>query len=303
MTMSLTTPNWPIHLGCPVWACGDWADQVYPPRTPRRQWLHWYSRTFNAVEGNSTFYAIPSVETTRRWAEQTAVGFRFCLKFPSVISHQLELVHADQQTASFLKAIEPLAQADRLGVTFLQLAPSFGPDRLRVLSRFLHLLPRDRAWAVELRHPGWFDSGDNEHRVNEMLRRHHVDKVLFDSRPLFQAPPDDQIEADAQQRKPQTPVRQTVTGKHPMLRIVGRNQTELADRFLDQWALIVARWVEEDLRPYIFTHAPDDAGAPKFARRFARRLASELPAGDWTVPRPPKPASQLSLLDRPERTA
>lgn len=295
--MSNAAPDWPIHLGCPVWACGEWADQVYPPRTPRKDWLKWYSRTFNTVEGNSTFYATPSPQITKRWAGQVAPGFRFSLKFPGEISHQLELVNAQEPTAQFLKAIEPLAAAERLGPTFLQLGPNFGPDRLRVLSRYLHTLPRDLSWAVELRHHGWFDSGDNEHRLNELLLRHHIDKVLFDSRPLFQSPPDDEIESESQSRKPQTPVRQTVTGKHPMLRLVGRNRVELTDRFFDQWAPIVAGWIRDGLQPFVFTHAPDDALAPQLARRFAARLKKEVPQYDWRVPSPPRPASQLSLLD------
>lgn len=295
--MNSTAPEWPLHLGCPVWACGEWAGQVYPRRTPRRKWLDWYSRTFNTVEGNSTFYAIPKTTTTRRWARQSAAGFRFSFKFPSEISHELQLVGAEDATNRFLKALEPLAEADRLGPTFLQLGKSFGPDRLRVLTRFLHTLPRDFSWAVELRHHSWFDSGDHEHRVNELLSRHGIDKVLFDSRPLFQSPPDDDVEADSQQRKPQTPVRQTVTGKHPMLRLVGRNRVELADRFLDQWARIVAGWVSDGLQPYVFTHAPCDRFAPAFARRLAQRLQLEMPQRNLTVPMPPKPASQLSLLD------
>lgn len=295
--MNSNSPAWPLHLGCPVWACGEWADQVYPPRTPRRKWLQWYSRTFNTVEGNSTFYAIPKTTTTRRWARQSAAGFRFSFKFPAEISHELQLVGAEDATKRFLKSLEPLAEADRLGPTFLQLGKSFGPDRLRVLSRYLHTLPRDFSWAVELRHHSWFDSGDNEHRVNELLSRHHIDKVLFDSRPLFQSPPDDAIEADSQARKPQTPVRQTVTGKHPMLRIVGRNQVALADRFLDQWAKIIARWVDDGLQPFVFTHTPNDALAPVLAKRLAQRLQREMPHQDLTVPLPPRPASQLSLLD------
>ncbi|MCG8649100.1 MAG: DUF72 domain-containing protein [Pirellulales bacterium] len=295
--MPHATPALPIHLGCPIWACGDWANQVYPPRTPRHEWLKWYTRTFNSVEGNNTFYALPKLETVQRWAEQAAGGFRFCLKFPSKISHELELVGAEQETAAFLQLLEPLAKADRLGPTFLQLGPHFGPDRLRVLSRFLHLLPREMPWAVELRHHGWYDSGPHEHRVNDLLIRHHIDKVLFDSRPLFQSPPEDEWEEKSQSRKPQTPVRQTITGKRPMLRIVGRNRVEMADKFLHQWVPIVARWVADGLRPYVFTHTPAAAQAPRFARRFAALLQPELPDHDLSIPFPPQPDRQLSLLD------
>ncbi|MDC0287996.1 DUF72 domain-containing protein [Rubripirellula sp.] len=295
--MTTATKNaLPIFLGCPVWACGQWAGEVYPARTPRKDWLHWYSRTFNTVEGNSTFYALPAPDAIKRWIEQTSENFRFALKFPRTISHELELEHSHAATREFLQRIEPLREALRLGPTFLQLGPRFGPDRLPVLARFLELLPRDFSWAVELRHHDWFDAGENEKRVNDLLRRLEIDKVLFDSRPLFQTPPDDEIEKVSQERKPRTPVRQTVTGYHPMLRLVGRNRVELTDRFLNQWVPIIAGWIQQGLEPYVFTHAPDDRFAVAFARRLAERLKTEIPETDCSIPWPPAPVRQLSLL-------
>lgn len=297
MSAAATAPDWPLHIGCPVWACDRWADQVYPARTPRKDWLAWYTRTFNTVEGNSTFYALPTIETTRRWAEQSAAGFRFCFKFPRTISHELQLVNAGEETQAFLRCTEPLAQADRLGPTFLQLGPRFGPDRFDVLANYLRQLPTDRKWALELRHHNWFDQGIHEQRVNELLASLSVDKVLFDSRPLYQSPPDDEIERASQSRKPKTPVRQTVTSGHPFLRIVGRNRVELTDRFLDQWAPIVAIWISKGLRPYVFTHTPDDALAPQLASRLLDRLRPLLGDHDLSLPRPPPNPRQLSLLD------
>lgn len=297
MMTSITGKVRPIFLGCPVWACGHWAGEVYPARTPRKNWLHWYSRTFNTVEGNSTFYALPSPDAVQRWADQTPDDFRFALKFPRTISHELELEQAGPATCEFIDRIEPLHAAGRLGPTFLQLGPRFGPERFSVLARFLEQLPRDFAWAVELRHVDWFDSGDQEKRVNDLLKRLEIDKVLFDSRPLFQSPPDDEIEKVSQNRKPRTPVRQTITGKYPMLRLVGRNRVELADSFLNQWVPIIAGWVRQGLTPFVFAHAPDDKFAVKFARRLAGRLQTEMPRSDCSIPWPPAPVRQLSLLN------
>lgn len=293
---STTNQALPFFLGCPVWACSQWAGEVYPAKTPRKNWLHWYSRTFNTVEGNSTFYALPAPDAVRRWVDQTPDHFRFALKFPRTISHELELEHSEAATHEFLSRIEPLHEALRLGPTFLQLGPQFGPDRFPLLANFLERLPRDFAWALELRHPNWFDSGDNEKRINELLQRLGIDKVLFDSRPLFQTPPDDEIERVSQARKPRTPVRQTVTGRHPMLRLVGRNRLELTDRFIKQWVPIIAGWVQSGLEPYVFTHAPDDRFAVAFARRLAESLRVQFPETDFRIPYPPAPVRQLSLL-------
>ena len=82
-----------------------------------------------------------------------------------------------------------------------------------------------------------------------------------------------------------------------MLRIVGRNRVEMADAYFDEWAPVITDWVRAGHRPYVFTHSPDDAMAPTLARRFAARMAKELPEHDWTIPTPPMPPRQLSLLD------
>jgi uncharacterized protein YecE (DUF72 family) len=303
---SLSAPWLPLRIGAPVWACSEWAGQVYPERTPRTAWLQWYSATFNTVEGNSTFYALPPIETFEKWAEQTLPGFQFSFKFPKQISHDAQLQHCQTLTRDFLSRIEVLAKADRLGPTFLQLGPAFGPDRLAHLESYLQSLPREFPWAVEVRHEAWFDAdtaqpnagnNSNEQRLNELLRRLAIDKVLFDSRPLFQSPPEDPIETESQARKPKTPVRQTVTAGRPMLRIVGRNRVELADRFFDQWAPIVAGWIRNGLNPTVFTHAPNDARAPELARRFLAALQKHLPDFELKLPQPAQRPQQLSFLE------
>ncbi len=297
-------PRLPLQIGAPVWACSEWAGQVYPNRTPRADWLRWYTRTFNTVEGNSTFYALPAITTFEKWAEQALPGFQFCFKFPKVISHDSRLQHCEDETKELLSRLAVLAKVDRLGPTFLQLGPSFSPEGFGVLERYLQSLPREFPWAVEVRHEGWYDaeavhasSQANEARLNEMLERLNVDKVLFDSRPLFQSPPDDSIETESQARKPKTPLRHTVTARRPMLRIVGRNRVEMTDRFFEEWAPIVARWIHEGRQPIVFTHAPDDAKAPELARRFLAILQPYLPESNLTLPKPKPPSSQLSFFE------
>lgn len=301
MTHPLATPTLPLKIGAPVWACGEWSGQVYPPRTPRDQWLQWYSRTFNVVEGNSTFYALPPEQTFAKWAEQSVPGFQFSFKFPRLISHDWQLQKCDEATGDFLKRLKILADADRLGPTFLQLGPSFGPDRFDDLKRYLKSLPSEYPWAVELRHFDWFDdaianSPGHERRVDDLLNDLGVDKVLFDSRPLYQSEPDDPVEAISQTRKPKTPIRKTVTGLRPMLRMVGRNRVELADVYFQEWASTVATWIHDGLEPVVFTHAPDDRFAPELARRFLSFLQPELPEYDLSLPLPEMPDQQLSLF-------
>ena len=277
MNAAQQSPQSPILLGCPVWNCNAWGGVVYPTKTPKREWLQWYSRMFNTVEGNSSFYAIPEVEHARRWARDSVDGFQFCMKFPREISHELQLQNAERPTADFLEVLYTLAEADKAGPSFLQLGPDFSPREIRSLETYLQRLPSDLRYAVEVRHLDWFDEAKNESALDDLLSGLNIDRVLFDSRPLYQSPPDDEIERVSQTRKPRTPIRHTTTASHPMLRIVGRNKVDLAERFLDEWIPTILNWIGRGLQPIIFTHAPDDAKAPKFARLFWQRLCEQSP--------------------------
>lgn len=289
------SPTLPLYLGCPVWNCDTWAGEVYPPKTPRAKWLAWYSRMFNTVEGNSSFYAIPNVEHVKRWVRESAPGFQFCMKVPREISHDRSLLRAEEPTKRFLDVLYVLAAGQRIGPSFLQLGPDFGPSRARDLEKYLDSLPSDLNWAVEVRQLDWFDNGANERRLNEMLAARNMDRALFDSRPLYQAPPDDEIERASQTRKPKSPFRTTVTGQRPMLRIVGRNRIGMVQDFVHEWAPIVVEWIQQGLQPYVFTHAPDDQFAPEFARVFWDAVAALLPPPKTTLPRPSKPPEQLGF--------
>lgn len=261
-----------LYLGCPVWACDHWRGSLYTPKAPRADWLPQYSKVFHSVEGNSTFYALPNRETAKRWAESVAQGFRFSLKMPRAISHDKRLRNAGAELRAFIDVADVLDVHRCLGPSFLQLPPNFSPSERDVLEDFLRALPTYLPWAVEVRHFDWYDSGPNEFWLDDLLRDLHMDKVLFDSRCLYSQPPADEVEKVSLSRKPKTPVRQTVTGQHPFLRIVGRNNLNDVTPWINEWAPIIAGWIRQGLKPFIFTHAPDDKFAPEFARRMQNAI-------------------------------
>lgn len=277
MTFPIHSPELPYYLGCPVWACSDWTGSLFTSTAKKHEFLHQYSMAFNTVEGNSTFYGLPSLDTVRRWCDEALPGFRFALKFPRAISHDKQLVDADLETREFLSILEVLQASEHLGPSFLQLAPSFSAAQLPQLAVYLRQLPEEFPFAVEVRHADFYSLGPHEQELDELLRRLQIDRVIFDSRPLFSAPAGDEHEAEAQRRKPNCPARQTVTGQHPLLRFVGRNDVESARPWIDEWAPVVAQWIRDGLTPYVFTHTPHDKHAPDLARTFHSTLNQFLP--------------------------
>ena len=267
------SPDWPVSVGAPVWQCESWSDEVFPVGTPRSKWLWWYSRLFNVVEGNSTFYGVPSQSTFQRWGREAADGFEFCMKVPRTISHDAMLSNVRSELGTFTDRLRVLADHGVLGPTLLQLGPGFGYGHRDSLQKFLDDWPRDLPLSVEVRHADWFDHGDREAHLIAMLQNHSVDYVIFDSRALFQASPDDEIEVESQRKKPKTPPRETITSRRPMVRMVGRNDLTKAESYLRAWAETVVAWKDRGLRPIFFTHSPNDAFAPAMARRMLYWLA------------------------------
>lgn len=288
------------HLGCPIWANPQWAGTFYTRKAARADFLPQYSQAFNTVEVSSTFYAIPPVETVRRWGEEVQPGFRFCMKFPRVISHDKRLISVGSETAAFLELLKVLNDADGLGPTFLQLGPNFSARDFSRLQKYLEQLPDSYPYAVEVRHADFFDQGRHETALNNLLKQLGMDRVLLDSRPLFSAPPITEADKGAQGQKPRVPVRFDATASQPLVRLIGRDDIGTLTPWVEEWAKVVADWISKGKTPFVFTHTPNDIFAPAFARMFHEALrrqldtVSEMPA--WPAETEPAPLKQKRLF-------
>jgi len=263
-------------LGCPIWANKNWVGELFKPKTPARDFLRQYATVFNTVEGNATFYALPAPETVSRWKEETPEDFRFCFKFSRTISHDLKLVGARDQTTEFLSRLAPLQ--DRLGPLFLQLPPSYGPNLLPGLEKFLRALPNEFQYAVEVRHPEFFSNSSAQ--LDALLSDVGVDRVIFDTRGLHRAKTNDPSALEAKRKKPDLPVQFSSTGNRPFVRFVGHPDVAENLPFLREWAGVAAGWLAEGKSPCIFLHAPDDFYAPRLAKHFHRLLSEQSSVGD-----------------------
>lgn len=278
------------HLGCPVWGHKDWVGRYFAAGSQPDAFLRQYASVFNAVEGNATFYGLPRATTVERWAQDTPGTFRFCFKFPQTITHDRRLVGAAAETAAFLALLRPLGP--RLGPLMLQLPPGFGPDDLPQLAHFLRDLPRDLAYAVELRHPAYFSGGDAEAGLDDLLAGLAMDRVIFDSRGLWDSDRSDPLVRAAQARKPRLPVRLTVTGRSPVVRFVAHAHMDANRWLLKAWADQLALWIGQGLEPFVFVHAPDEGLAPQLARQLHEQLSRRVDAGLL----PPWPADALPAV-------
>ena len=172
-----------VHVGCQGWNYEDWVSGggrsvFYPRGTRAADMLGVYSRAFETVEVDSTFYAIPSAQAVEGWAKRTPEGFTFSLKLPQEITHQRAL-----GSGSIILLEEFCARARqlgaRLGVVLIQLPPQFEltAENARALRDFLPALPRDMRFSIEFRHPDWM-----RQRVADLLSKHNVAVALVEGR-------------------------------------------------------------------------------------------------------------------------
>lgn len=159
----------PLFLGTMGFSYKDWNGVFYPAEMDSRDYLSYYSRIFRSVEIDSTFYGTPKKSTIQRWVSETPANFKFSLKVPRMITHDLGLVNASGLMAEFLEVVSLLG--DRLGVLLLQFPPSFKADQLDKLSTFLARLSGELRFAVEVRDGSWYA---DESLLLELLKAHNI---------------------------------------------------------------------------------------------------------------------------------
>jgi uncharacterized protein YecE (DUF72 family) len=277
-----------LHVGCAMWTYAPWQGRYLPhPLSPRER-LSTYATWCNAVEGNTTFYAIPALDTVKSWAEQTAPDFRLVLKLPKTITHERRLADADEPLRAFLAAIEPLGP--RAHALWIQLPPSFSPGDLGALAVFLRRLPREYRYCVEVRHRDFFADPRSEQQLERALGGTGAEWVTFDTTVLFESPPVSDAEREAWTKKPRLPRRSRALTSHPVVRYIGRDDVERTVAGWQPWAGTVAGWLREGRSPTVFIHTPDNVSALELARRFhddVRALVPEIEPLPEPVPAGP----------------
>ena len=290
--MSSTPQSSLYSLGLPMWSNRQWIGSLFPAGANSKNFLQHYSSVFNSVEGNTTFYALPTQSTVASWKSQAQPDFRFCFKLPRKNTHENYLRYCGVELSEFLKRLEPLG--DNLGAFMIQLPDSFAPEQLPDLQRFLKELPSDYSFAVEVRHRDFFNRGDEEKTLNQTLHKFQVDRVCFDSRALFSRPAITEQEKDAHRKKPRLPVHAIPTAKHPIIRFVGGADFHHNQQYLLPWVNKIAEWQQQGIQPIVFIHTPDNIGAPEQAAMF-HQLLDGLP-GWQPLAKTIKDETQLAIF-------
>jgi uncharacterized protein YecE (DUF72 family) len=143
------------RIGCSGWSYKDWVGPFYPPGTEPKEYIKLYSRAFDSVEVDSSFYRIPTASMISHWKSATPPGFVFCPKLPKKITHENKLENFEPTLLYFYSVFSKLG--DKLGPICVQLPPSVKVEKHKaVMEKFVSSLDPKFKHAIEFRHESWF---------------------------------------------------------------------------------------------------------------------------------------------------
>ena len=234
-------------VGTSGWHYDHWRGLYYPEGLAKPKWLQFYSKQFNTVELNNSFYHLPTEKAFITWRESAPENFVYAVKVSRFITHIKKLRNIGSAVDNFLSRACLLQ--DKLGPLLYQLPPNMKRNDV-VLESFLSSLPQEYRHVFEFRHESWIDEA-----VFGILRRYKVGLCVFDM-PGFTCPP-------------------VATSDFAYIRFHGSGgmySSCYSNEELSQWAKKIAKLAEGVKAVYIYFN--NDAEA--FAIKNALTLASYL---------------------------
>lgn len=146
-----------IVVGTSGYSFQDWIGGFYPEGTKKGDMLREYTKHFECVEVNSTYYRIPHPVVLRRMEEKTPPGFEFIIKANQEMTHKGSKDLSVYR--SFDEAIQPVVEAGKFQGVIAQFPWGFKntpenrdhlkfmKDRFRACPLFVEF--RNREWITD----------------------------------------------------------------------------------------------------------------------------------------------------------
>lgn len=243
-----------IYVGCAKWNRQD-LKNFYPRGT--KDELKYYSRQFNCIELNATFYRIFPAETYAKWYDRTPGKFKFFPKIAQSISHLRRL---NDQVYPILDEYLSVTShlKEKLGTIFLQMHNNFGPKNWDRVTQFVDNWPKEFSLAMEFRHTDWFNDEKVAQELYHLLQENNIANVLVDTagrRDLMHM---------------------RLTNNEAFIRYVGANHESDYGR-LEDWVEKLDHWKKKGLKNiHFFVHQNMELASPLLSAHFIAKLNEKL---------------------------
>jgi len=215
-----------IFVGTSGFSYPHWRGIFYPENLPQKDWFLYYTKHFDTVELNVSFYRLPRREIFEGWRRRAGDKFVFAVKGWRMITHIRKLKKCQEEIKRFFEAANGLKSKDMI---LWQLPPSLKFDSF-LLVDFLAMLPKGWRHAFEFRHPSWGDE-----KTWEILRKYKAAAVFQDF--------------------PDWPIFEEVTADFVYLRFHGKESLYSScytEKELKDWAKKIKNWQKQGLDVYAY---------------------------------------------------
>lgn len=114
-----------ILIGTSGFYYEDWKEVFYPKEVPKKDYLSYYSRHFNVIELNYTYYKLPSSSQSSQMLAKAEGRLTFVIKAHRQMTHEISHKSIREIVPRYIEGILPFAEAERLGGLLLQFPQSF----------------------------------------------------------------------------------------------------------------------------------------------------------------------------------
>ena len=242
-----------IYVGCAKWNKTD-LKGFYPRGT--KDELRYYSRQFNAIELNATFYRIFPAEQFNAWYDKTPEGFKFFPKLNQEISHWKRLNEVHAVVEDYLYNTVKLRE--KLVTIFLQMHNNFAPKDFNRVVSFVEHWPKEIPLAIEFRHTDWYNDPVISGQLYSLLEEHNITNILVDSAGR----------RDLMHMRLTTP--------KTFIRYVGANHPTDYNR-LEAWVARLKSWQDQGIKEInFFVHQNIEKESPLLSAHFIEKLNTAL---------------------------
>ncbi len=241
-----------IHVGTSGFYYKHWKGIFYPEDLKTSDWLRYYSKYFDTVEINSSFYHTVKPSTYESWFKKTPDKFNFCLKGPRYITHIKRLSDSKPSLRIFFDSFSSLG--DKTDIILWQFSKSFkaNAERLKTFLNELSKINKKQKirQAFEFRNQSWFNK-----EVYSLLKKENCAIVSSDS--------------------PDFPREEIETAPFAYFRFHGATflySSKYSDRELRDWSLKIKKLLKKDKDVYCYFNNDMEAYAVENGRTLKKLL-------------------------------
>lgn len=143
-----------IYIGCSGYYYPSWRNKFYPKDLPASKWFSYYTKQFNTLELNNTFYKFPTLASLQKLYTASPANFVFSIKVPRLITHFKQLINCHDLLTDFYFSVHE-GLKEKTGPILFQL-PARYIYSIERLETIIALLNPVFSNVIEFRDQSWW---------------------------------------------------------------------------------------------------------------------------------------------------